>query len=178
MLVGVSDKGGFMAYRNKTYICFDGDTDMGYYRLMTAWKENDNVSFDFYNAHDLNTARDTSQEESIKNQLRIRLNNSKLLVVLIGEKTKNLRKFVAWEMEVALSLGLHIIGVNLNGLRGYDDNLCPPTIKKALAIHVPFGQKIVDYAMNNWPASYQKHKQDGKTGPYIYTEDTYKNLGL
>lgn len=59
-----------MAYRNKTYICFDGDTDMRYYRLMTAWADNEKFSFDFHNAHDLNTARDTSQEESIKRQLR------------------------------------------------------------------------------------------------------------
>ena len=27
-----------MGYRNKTYIAFDGDNDMHYYRLMTAWK--------------------------------------------------------------------------------------------------------------------------------------------
>jgi hypothetical protein len=76
-----------MAYRNKTYICFDGDTDMHWYRLMQAWKDNDDIDFNFHNAHDLNTARDSSQEESIKKQLRERFANSKLLIVLIGEKT-------------------------------------------------------------------------------------------
>ena len=60
-----------MAYRNKTYVCFDGDTDMSYYRLMQAWHQNDRSPFSFYNAHDLNTARDTSQEESIKRQLSL-----------------------------------------------------------------------------------------------------------
>jgi hypothetical protein len=55
-----------MAYRNKTYVCFDGDTDMQYYRLMTAWTASDHSSFNFKNDHDLNTARDTSQEESIR----------------------------------------------------------------------------------------------------------------
>lgn len=58
-----------MAYRNKTYVCFDGDTDMRYYNLMKAWKQNDNTEFNFYDAHDLNSARDTSLEQSIKNQL-------------------------------------------------------------------------------------------------------------
>ena len=53
-----------MAYRNKIYVCFDGDTDMNYYRLMCAWKENDGIPFNFYNAHDLNSARDASQEDS------------------------------------------------------------------------------------------------------------------
>ena len=58
-----------MAYRNKTYVCFDGDSDMHYYRLMQAWHQNDRSSFSFYNAHNLNTARDTSQEASIERVL-------------------------------------------------------------------------------------------------------------
>ena len=70
-----------MAYRNKTYICFDGDTDMRWYRMMEAWKDNDNIDFNFANAHDLNTARDSSKEESIKKQLRERFVNSKKFIV-------------------------------------------------------------------------------------------------
>ncbi|NNU65103.1 TIR domain-containing protein [Rhizobium sp. WYCCWR 11152] len=166
-----------MAYRNKTYICFDGDKDMKHYRLMTAWAENEKFSFDFHNAHDLNTARDSSQEESIKKQLRERFANSKLLVVLIGDNTRYLTKFVKWEMEVALRLGLPIVGVNLNGNRSRDD-LCPPTIRDELAVYVPFGVKIVEHAMANWPASHATFKAEGKTGNYHYTEQTYKNLGL
>lgn len=166
-----------MAYRNKTYICFDGDTDMQYYRLMTAWSENENFTFSFHNAHDLNTARDSSQEESIKRQLRERFANSRLLVVLIGEKTKFLTKFVKWEMEVALKLDLPIIGVNLNKSRRQDDR-CPPSIRNELAIYVPFGTKIVEHAMTNWPTSHAKHRKEGETGPYYYTDQTYKNLGL
>ena len=83
-----------MSYRNKTYVAFDGDTDMWAYRLMTAWKSNTNMDFNFYNAHDLNTARDSSTEESIKSQLRERMANAKQMILLVGENTKNLRKFV------------------------------------------------------------------------------------
>ena len=72
-----------MAYRNKTYVCFDGDTDMKYYNLMKAWKQNDNTDFNFYDAHELNSARDTSLEQSIKNQLRERLKNTKLFVFIL-----------------------------------------------------------------------------------------------
>ena len=90
-----------MSYRNKTYVAFDGDEDMRAYRLMTAWKSNENIDFNFYNAHDLNSARDTSTEESIKSQLRERMANAKQLVLLVGEKTKNLRKFIPWEIELA-----------------------------------------------------------------------------
>lgn len=166
-----------MAYRNKTYICFDGDNDMSYYRLMTAWAKNDKIDFDIYNAHDLNTSRDSSQEESIKRQLRERLANSKVLVVLIGEKTKNLTKFVKWEMEVALKLGLPIIGVNLNDSR-QKDSLCPPVIANELVIFVPFGAKIINYALKNWPDSYTKHKKNGVKGNRYYPDKIYSDLGL
>lgn len=166
-----------MAYRNKTYICFDGDNDMSYYRMMTAWSANDEIDFDFYNAHDLNSARDTSQEESIRRQLRERLANSKVLMVLIGEKTKFLTKFVKWEMEVALKLGLPIIGVNLNGSRK-NDSLCPPVIANELVIYVPFGAKIINHALKNWPASCANHKKNGDSGPYYYVESVYEDLGL
>lgn len=166
-----------MPYRNKTYVCFDGDEDMRYYRLMTAWKANDNSSFNFHDAHDLNTARDTSQEESIKRQLRERFANSKTFVVLIGEKTKNLRKFVKWEMEVALRLGLPIIAVNLNGSRQQTD-LCPPAIRDALAIHVPFGPTIMQYAMDNWPADHAVKVRAGTMGWHYYKDDVYRRLGL
>jgi hypothetical protein len=166
-----------MAYRNKTYICFDGDTDMHWYRLMQAWKDNDDIDFNFHNAHDLNTARDSSQEDSIKKQLRERFANSKLLIVLIGEKTKLLTKFVKWEMEVALRLDLPIIGVNLNKSRFKDDR-CPPTIRDELAVFVPFGQRIVTHAMDTWPTDHAKYCRENKAGSYHYTDQTYQILGL
>lgn len=71
-------KVGKMAYKNRTYIAFDGDTDIAYYRTLQMWKERNDIDFDFYDAHDLNTSRDTSLTESIKNQLRKRFDNSKL----------------------------------------------------------------------------------------------------
>lgn len=166
-----------MAYRNKTYIAFDGDNDMKHYRLMTAWAAHPDYSFSFNNAHDLNTARDTSQEESIKRQLRERFANSRLFIVLIGDRTKFLTKFVRWEMEEALRLDLPIIGVNLNGSHSRDD-LCPPTIRAELAIYVPFGQKIIEHAMAKWPTSHANHRAKGETGPYFYKDATYKSLGL
>lgn len=136
-----------MAIRNRTYVCFDGDRDMHYYTLMSAWNKNKNFSFEFSNAHDLNTASDSSQEESIKRQLRERFASSRELVVLIGANTKFLTKFVKWEMETALRLGLPIIGVNLNGETARDAN-CPATIRDELAVYVSFGPGIMEYALN------------------------------
>jgi hypothetical protein len=167
-----------MSYRNKTYVCFDGDTDMRYYRLMSAWKQNDGIEFSFLNAHDLNTARDTSTEETIKRKLRERLSNTKVFVVLIGEKTRYLYKFVRWEMEKALELNLPIIGVNLNGFRKQDIERCPPIIKDNLAAYISFNAAVLQFALENWPQLHENYKRQGKTGPYYYDEDVYKRLGL
>jgi MTH538 TIR-like domain (DUF1863) len=166
-----------MGYRNKTYIAFDGDNDMHYYRLMTAWNANDGFSLNFHNAHDLNTARDSSQEESIKRQLRERFANSKLLIVLIGENTRYLTKFVRWELEVALKLALPIVAVNLNNSRIYDDR-CPPTIKDELVVYVPFKHDVIEYAMENWPSEFARLRGEGKTGARYYIQDVYTRLGL
>ncbi|WP_313457350.1 TIR domain-containing protein [Achromobacter sp.] len=166
-----------MAYRNRTYIAFDGDNDMHYYRLMTAWKANDGFSLNFHNAHDLNTARDSSQEESIKRQLRERFAHSKLLVVLIGANTKYLTKFVKWEMEVALRLGLPIIGVNLNGSRQMDDR-CPPTIRDQLVVYTSFNHNIIEHAMNHWPAEFHSLRSASSTGWRYYNDVVYQRLGL
>ena len=61
-----------MAYRNKTFVSFASE-DIAYYRLMTAWRENQHIDFSFHDAHDLNDALDTSQPETIRRRLRERL---------------------------------------------------------------------------------------------------------
>jgi hypothetical protein len=43
-----------MAYRNKVYMCFDGDNDIHYFYLMKAWKHNQQEffrDFNFFDAH-------------------------------------------------------------------------------------------------------------------------------
>lgn len=167
-----------MAYRNKTFVSFDGDNDMHYYRLMCAWKQNDRSNFDFYNAHDLNSARDTSLEESIKAQLRIRLQNSKIFVLLVGDKTRYLVKFLRWEIEQALARKMPIIAVNLNGKREIDLDRCPPVLRNELAIHISFNPAIMQYALEHWPNSDAEYRRQGKTGSYKYVELTYSRLGL
>jgi hypothetical protein len=157
-----------MAYRNKAYVCFDGDKDIHYYRLMKAWHENENFDFAFYDAHDLMQARDSSSEETIKRSLRERLKNSREFIVLIGESTKNLTKFVRWEMEVALKLDLPIIGVNLNKKNGMDADRCPAIIRDELVVHVPFGVAPIKYALENWPEEYRRLKNQGTSGSRIY----------
>jgi len=170
-----------MAYRNKTYVAFDGDYDDGdmwAYRLMTAWVENEHIDFNFYNAHDINSARDTSDVESIKAQLRVRMANAKQMILLVGENTKRLRKYIPWEIELARKKDIPIIVANLNKKRGYDAELCPSAVGNVVyTIHVAFYAKIIKYALDNFPDAYDKYKKE-KVGPYFYQDSVYKELGL
>lgn len=167
-----------MPYRNKTYVAFDADSDIRYYRLMTAWKQSDHTDFDFYNAHDLTNIWQHSTEETIKRSLRERLVNTKVFVLLVGEKTQYLHKFVRWEIEQAQKMGLPVIVVNLNGKRGIDTNNCPQILKNDLALHVSFNAKIIQKALEEWESFHKKYKQEQKSGPFHYNENTYKSLGL
>ena len=165
-------------YTNKTYVAFDADNDIRYYRLMQAWKKNNNTSFNFYDAHDLNNLMSYSSEETIKAKLSKRLRSTKVFVLLVGDATKNLYKFVRWEIEQAIKRNIPIIVVNLNGKKSKDSNLCPAILSDELAIYVSFKQKIIEYAIDNWEASDAHHRQAGEIGAYYYKDSVYEQLGL
>ena len=167
-----------MPYRNKTFVSFDGDSDIHYYRLMLAWKQNDGVGFNFYNAHDLNTARDSSLEASIKAQLAVRMQNTKVFILLVGDRTRYLQKFVRWEIEQALGRDLPIIAVNLNGRRFMDTDRCPALLRNQLAIHVSFNAAIMQHAVGNWPATHGYQRNQRGTGPFYFKNEVYSGLGL
>ncbi len=166
-----------MAYRNKIYVSMDADNDIKYYYLMKAWKQNDNSSFDFHDAHDLNTIYDKS-EASIKAGLQERFRNTKIFVLLVGEATRYLYKFVRWEIEQAIKRDLPIIIVNLNGTRTRDDERCPPIVSDKLAVNISFNANILQYALENWPDFHFKKQQEGDDTSYHYKDSVYKDLGL
>lgn len=78
--------------RTKTYIAADFDHDKDAVDQLYYWKNNQYLSFDFQDAHDITQARDTSLYCSIKSSLRIRLNESKTFVLIVGEHTNSLTK--------------------------------------------------------------------------------------
>lgn len=165
-----------MSYKNKTYVIFDGDEDMWAYRFMRGWKQNEHIDFDFHDAHDLNTITNRSQEENTKRKLRERLSNAKQAIVLVGEKTKNLYRFVRWEIETCQNLGLPIVAANLNDLRSYDANRCPPVLNNADAVHVAFRMKIIKHALDDFCPKYAQNA--GKGDNWHYNNDVYKGFGL
>lgn len=158
-----------MNYRNKTYVCFDADEDIHYYRLLTALKAKDGKEFNFHNAHDIfqmqKNKLDINDEQYIKERLKKRLLNTKCFIILVGNKTKNLYKYVRWEIETALLLDLPIIVINLNNINGINYDFCPPIIREKLAVHIPYKKEVIKRALNYWPDEYYKLKKDNIEGP-------------
>jgi len=149
-----------MSYKNKTYIIFDADSDIKYYRLMTAWNAKENIDFNFHDAHDLNNLWKKSSEETIKRKLRERMNNTKQAIVLVGDSTKDLYKYVRWEIEIAIKMDIPIIAVNLNKLNEAHSKTPPILKNKAYFVSVPFELKKVKYALDNFPDFYHKNKSE------------------
>lgn len=155
----------------------DADSDLRYYYLMKAWKQSDHNSFDFYDAHDINNIYDKS-EESIKAGLQERFRNSKIFVLLVGDSTRYLYKYVRWEIEQAIKRELPIIVVNLNGTRTRDDVKCPPIVKNELALHISFNAKILEYALEHWPSLHYEKMEEKNKSSYHYKQETYTKLGI
>ena len=166
-----------MSYRNKTYVIFDGDNDMWAYAYMKGWKQNENVDFDFYDAHDIRPLTDRAKDETVQQRLRERMVSAKQVIVLVGNNTKNLYKFVRWEIDQALARDLPIIVVNLNDKRSQDASLCPPLLKETYSVHVAFKAKIIKHALDQFPAEYAGRDRSAD-GPRHYSDEVYKNLGF
>jgi hypothetical protein len=108
--------------RTKTYIAFDGDTDLMSYRTIQSWSADPKYPFVLNNAHDVNYARDDSLPESIINQLRERLDVSTHVVIIIGSVTnRNRRGILQYEIRYALRHKLPIILV-FQGFSSLHDN--------------------------------------------------------
>lgn len=167
-----------MPYRNKTYVCLDYDNDKDFYNIMKAWKDNDNFEFNFYDARDVRTINPESKEASIKAGLRERMINSKVLVVLIGEKTRFYSPYIGWEIELANRLGLPIIAVNINKKRIYDFDLTPSVLDPLLAVHIPFSPAAMTHALDKWPAEHAELARKGETGPRQYGDTVYRSIGV
>ena len=152
-----------MVYKTKTYVAFDGDSEMAYYKTMKMWDQNNSIDFNLHNAHDIKQARDTSSDDSIKRSLRERIRASKVLILIVGKETHHHTRFVKYEVEYAQSLNLPIIlDVLENGVipRAWFENYP--------AITVPFKLDSIKLALNEWPASTNSKPNGKNVGFYHY----------
>jgi hypothetical protein len=168
-----------MSYRNKSYVIFDADNDRWAYAYMKGWKSNENMDFNFHDAHNIGPLTDRASDDTIKARLRDRFSNAKHAIVLVGEQTKSLRKWVPWEIEISQKLDLPIIVVNLDGKRQMNPDLCPASLRKWPAVHVEYKAKIIQHALDNFPANYTRIQASAsKSDWYYYTDNIYGALGL
>lgn len=152
----------------RTFVGFSS-TDIKYYMLMKAWKQNKNIDFDFTDCQ-LHNDVNSNNENYVKGKCRERINMAGKFIQLIGEDTRYKYKYVRWEAEVAIEKGCTIIGVNLDGSRIIIEKTCPPVIRDIGAMFIPFSPYIVKYALEN----YKMHEDDDN---YLYKEKVYKELG-
>jgi hypothetical protein len=169
--------GGFVSYRDTTYIIFDGDKDYWAYARMKGWKALQNINFDFRDAHDLKQIRDWSQPDTVRRTLRQRFSTAKQVIVLIGDETKHHHRFARWEIDTALNLDLPIIAVNLNNLREMDEELCPPILRSTYSVHISFKMRIFKYALDYFPDEYN-NRDSFEKGPRVYPDNVYQDLDL
>jgi hypothetical protein len=169
-----------MSYRNKTYVAFASE-DIHNYRLMEAWRDNDKIDFDFYDAHDLYVSSDTSKPETIKRNLRERMKNAKQLVFLGSgtgrKKGSDGTSFLAHEVKVAIEFNLPVVVANLDGDRNIRRNVIPQPFLDVdyYTLSVSFQPAIIKYALDNYAPNFV---QSTKTGPHYYPAKIYTSLGL
>ena len=98
-----------MAYRNGTYVAFDGNGqddptkgDLKYLGILRAWKESDNIDFNFTDSHKKTyQVRDSSSEATLKSRLEDRMRFSKNMLVIISDDTNFDRGLLNWEIRTA-----------------------------------------------------------------------------
>ncbi len=169
-----------MSYRNKTYVAFASE-DIAWYRLMEAWRDNDRIDFNFYDAHDLYVARDTSTPETIKRRLSERLNNAKQVVLLGSAAAKRKGSdgisFLAHEVKVIQDLNLPVVVANLNRSRlVVNANIPNPIVSSNYnTLNVSFQAKIIMRALDYCIAF---HSSRVNTGGWYYPANVYSSLGL
>lgn len=167
-----------MSYRNKTYVAFASE-NIRLYRLMEAWRENKNIDFNFYDAHDLYISRDTSLPQTIKRNLRLRMSNAKQVVIIGTPEAKRKggdgSSFLAYEVAVMQEFNLPIVVANHDGDRTVDREFIPRPLLDAnyYTLSVAFSPGIIKYALDNYAKNYDS---SNKSGPHFYKQEIYDRL--
>ena len=156
-----------MLYRTRLYLAAEWDGDRDLIDQIYKWKDSDFYNLDFFDAHDLTQARDTSLPCSIKRSLAHRMSGSKTFLLIVGENTNKVtkgscqycnyntscgvcakeycssdyRSFIKFECEKAVKDGLNI--VVLYNSSQVERIKCPEVVRYR-------GQHLAAYRYENW----------------------------
>ncbi|MNW46834.1 hypothetical protein D3C74_241470 [compost metagenome] len=123
-----------MAYRNGTYVAFDGngstnptEGDLKYYGLLRSWNKSSKNNLTFSDSH-LKTyqVKDSSLIETLKSRLLERMKNSKNMLLVITKDTNWNRGMLNFEIEKAVDYYKLPLIVSYTG---YDYILNPSALK-------------------------------------------------
>jgi hypothetical protein len=182
-----------MTYRNGTYIAFHAngmteptESDMKYYRLLTAWDARDADGFRFVDSHEKTRAlTDASTRRAVERSLKARLDNSKNMVLIIGATTWQDRDWVPLEIRYAIDeCAIPIIAAYTGYTRVQDPVALAPLWPTALqerisdgsahVIHVPFKKLPLQDAISTF--SHVNYPLGGGLG--VYHANAYASWGL
>lgn len=183
-----------MAYRNGTYIAFHANgttdptaSDIKYYNLLKAWTQLDDDGFSFINSHEKTAAvRDSSLRETLRTRLVARLRNSKHLLLIVGETTREDTDWVPFEIRYAIDeCSIPVIAAytvydnpiyNPSALSAYWPGALKSRIDNGSAgvIHVPFRKEPIRDAISQF--SHTVFPKGGALG--VYGKEAYRSFGL
>ncbi|WP_058300636.1 TIR domain-containing protein [Gorillibacterium timonense] len=183
-----------MAYRNGTYVAFDGNAttnptegDMKYYGLLQKWNHSNGFQLSFSDSHKKTyQVRDSSTIATLKSRLLERMRSSKNMLLIISKDTNWDRGMLNFEIEKAVDFYEIPIIV---AYPEYKSILNPNSHKEkwpkalyerignntAKCIHVAFKEKAIAAAVSQF-STHNKENQLTSSLHY-YGEEVYKNWG-
>ena len=184
-----------MAYRNGTYVAFDGQgtsnptqSDLRYLGLLRSWNNSKNNELTFSDSH-LKTYQvlDTSKKTTLQNRLLERMRNSKNMLLILSSSTNYNRGLLNFEIEKAVDYYKIPIIVAYTGCNYIIDpnnysNRWPKKLKEKIdnntvrAIHIPFKEKAIMCAINQF--SIHSHGENILEGAlHTYNLSAYRKWG-
>lgn len=158
-------------YRNGIYVAFAAEggknvteTDFRFYNMMTGWDSCKGKEFNMVDSHEKIAIRDGSKETTIEDTLKKRLRNSKLFILLVGDKTRLDDDFVPMEIKYAIDeceLPVIVCYVNHKSritkkLSSNLKQLWPESLKERIennqvkTLHIPFREYILGHAIEGY----------------------------
>ena len=163
-----------MATTPFVYVCFDAKTDMDAFQLLCKWKEKRTITFNFTHGYENNTIDpDPSLEYHLRRQIRNKLKDAALFLILIGEHIRYQPRLNQWEMEEAIKMDMPILAANINGLRKQDNARCPEILFDKAVMHISFKPRILRFAVSDWPSFYKSLPAENKEAPFFYGPEAY-----
>lgn len=97
--------------KRRIFVSYHSKNDAKYKNLLNAWQKNQDFKFDFHDTS-VGVSIKTTNESRIKAGITRKLNESNLVLCIVGEETHQ-RPIVNWELEKANELGKKIIIVKI-----------------------------------------------------------------